>query len=73
MIKLSEKRSLQKLKGNFDDQEDEASVCITHGYSKAKRPDLKKIMLEICVSTDGGSPFAMRPWSGNKSDNEIFK
>ena len=59
--------------GNYDNQDEEVPVQITYGYSKAKRPDLKQMMLELCVSSDGGIPFIMRPWSGNKSDNQIFK
>lgn len=62
-----------EVEGDYANQEEAAVVHITHGYSKAKRPDLKQIMLELCVSPDGGTPFVMKPWSGNKSDNKIFK
>ena len=62
-----------EVEGNYENQEEEAIVQIKHGYSKAKRPDLKQIMLELCTSSDGGAPFAMKPWSGNSSDNKIFK
>jgi transposase len=61
-----------EVEGNYDNQEECASVTITHGYSKARRPDLKQILLELCSSSDGNVPFVMRPWSGNKSDNKIF-
>ena len=59
--------------GAYDDQDEEAEIFITHGYSKAKRPDLKQIILEMCVSKDGGVPIIMKPWSGNTADNKIFK
>lgn len=62
-----------EVEGNYENQEEEAAVKIVHGYSKAKRPDLKQIVLELSTSSDGGAPFLMKPWSGNKSDNKIFK
>lgn len=58
--------------GEYDDQAEDAEVFITHGYSKDKRQDLKQIVLELCVSRDGGVPFIMKPWNGNASDNKIF-
>jgi transposase len=58
--------------GEYNDQEDNVEVSITHGYSKDKRQDLKQIILELGVSRDGGIPFLMKPWSGNASDNKIF-
>lgn len=61
-----------EFEGDYDKQEEDAHVKIAHGYSKARRPDLKQIILELCTSRDGGAPFVMRPWSGNKSDNKIF-
>jgi transposase len=57
--------------GEYDGQDQETEVQLTHGYSKAKRPDLKQIVLELCVAK-GGHPFIMKPWSGNASDNKIF-
>lgn len=61
-----------EVEGDYKNQEEQATVKITHGYSKAKRPDLKQIVFELCVSADGGVPFVLRPWSGNKADNAIF-
>lgn len=61
-----------EVEGDYKNQEETATVKITHGYSKAKRPDLKQIVFELCVSSDGGVPFVLRPWSGNKADNAIF-
>ena len=60
------------LEGAFENQEEDVEVHINHGYSKAKRPDLKQIVLELVVSRDGSVPFMMKPWSGNAADNNIF-
>ena len=60
------------VEGSYDNQEEDAEVHITHGYSKARRPDLKQIVLELVVSADGGAPFIMKPWSGNAADSKIF-
>lgn len=48
-------------------------VTVKHGYSKAHRPDLKQVMLEMMVSQDGGIPLLGRCLSGNASDNTVFK
>jgi transposase len=60
------------VEGSYEKQDENAVVHVAHGYSKAKRPDLKQIILELCVSPDGSIPFMMKPWSGNSSDNTIF-
>ena len=60
------------VKGSYENQEEDAEVYVTHGYSKAKRPDLKQIVMELGVSSDGSVPFIMKPWSGNASDNKVF-
>lgn len=58
----------------FDEQEsDENIIKITHGYSKAHRPDLKQVLQEIIVSQDGGVPLARKNWDGNSADTAIFK
>lgn len=46
-------------------------VTVKHGYSKAHRPDLKQVMLEMMVSQD--IPLLGRCLSGNASDNVVFK
>lgn len=61
------------LEGEYLPDIDEQEVKITYGYSKAKRPDLKQVVLELMVSQDGGIPFISKSWSGNRSDNEIFE
>ncbi|MBE0357738.1 IS1634 family transposase [Pseudoalteromonas aliena] len=58
----------------FDDGDsDENVIKITHGYSKAHRPDLKQVVQEIIVSQDGGIPLACKNWDGNSADTAIFK
>ena len=46
---------------------------ITHGHSKAHRPDLKQVVQEMIVSQDGGIPLACKNWDGNSADTAIFK
>ena len=48
-------------------------LCITHGYSKDHRPDLKQAVLELMVSQDGGVPFVSKSWDGNTSDTQVFQ
>lgn len=52
---------------------DENIIKITHGHSKAHRPDLKQVVQEIIVSQDGGIPLACKNWDGNSADTAIFK
>lgn len=58
----------------FDDQDsDENIIKITHGHSKAHRPDLKQVVQEMIVSQDGGIPLACKNWDGNSADTAVFK
>lgn len=52
---------------------DENIIKITHGHSKAHRPDLKQVVQEMIVSQDGGIPLACKNWDGNSADTAIFK
>lgn len=61
------------LEGKYLPDMDKKEIKITYGHSKAKRPDLKQVVLELMVSQDGGIPFISKSWSGNTSDNEIFE
>lgn len=61
------------LDGKYLPDSDEHEIKITYGHSKANRPDLKQIVLELMVSQDGGIPFISKSWDGNTSDNEIFE
>jgi transposase len=45
------------LSGEYIPASDEQAMTITHGSSRAHRPDLKPAMLELMVSQDGGIPF----------------
>ena len=58
----------------FDDADSDENVLkMTHGHSKAHRPDLKQVVQEIIVSQDGGIPLACKNWDGNSADTAIFK
>ena len=61
------------LEGDYDLDCDEQAISVNHGFSKDRRPDLKQIVHELLVSQDGGVPLMSRTWSGNTSDNKIFK
>src|SRR5918995_120956 len=61
------------LTGDYAPDSDEHAICITHGYSKDHRPDLKQAVLELMVSQDGGVPFVSKSWDGNTSDSEMFQ
>ena len=52
---------------------DDAVIRITNGRSKAKRPDLKQIFLNLLVSFDGGIPLFMQALDGNSSDSVTFR
>lgn len=52
---------------------DDAAIRITYGRSKAKRPDLKQIFLNLLVSSDGGIPLFMQVLDGNSSDSVTFR
>jgi len=69
----SEDTTSFNLTGAYDIDSDEHAIEITHGYSKDHRPDLKQAVLELMVSQDGGIPIISQAWSGNASDNKIFK
>lgn len=59
--------------GEYAEDTDENTIKMMHGYSKDHRPDLKQAILELVVSQDGGFPLMMHCFSGNASDNKIFK
>src|SRR5215510_6642999 len=61
------------LTGEYIPDSDEHAICITHGYSKDHRPDLKQAVLELMVSQDGGVPMVSKSWDGNASDTQIFQ
>ena len=59
--------------GDYDEQTDEKTITLTHGYSKDHRPDLKQLVLELVTSHDGGIPLMMKSFDGNAGDSKIFK
>jgi transposase len=61
------------LTGEYIPDSDEHAMCLTHGYSKDHRPDLKQVVLELMVSQDGGVPFVSKSWDGNTSDTRVFQ
>lgn len=48
------------------------SIEITHGYSKAHRPDLKQFIVELICANDAEVPLAFDIASGNQSDKAVF-
>ena len=61
------------LTGQYDKDSDTEEITITHGYSKDHRNDLKQAILELVVCKDAGIPIVCKSFSGNDSDNTIFK
>jgi len=61
------------LTGEYIPDSDAHAICITHGYSKDHRPDLKQAVLELMVSQDGGIPLVSKSWDGNTSDTRVFQ
>jgi len=61
------------LTGEYLPASDEHAICITHGYSKDHRPDLKQAVLELMVSQDGGVPLVSKSWDGNTADTRVFQ
>jgi transposase len=61
------------LTGEYVPDRDEQAMTITHGYSRAHRPDWKQAVLELMVSQDGGIPFVRPRGDGHTSDIEIFQ
>lgn len=61
------------LDGEYLPDVDTQAVHITYGHSKAHRPDLKQVTLELLSSQDGGIPLCSKSWDGNASDNVIFE
>jgi transposase len=55
--------------GEYEEEEEEEEViCITHGYSRDHRADLKQWMLALGTTCEGEIPSFMRPLDGNSSE-----
>lgn len=53
-------------------EENSKVIKITHGHSKACRPDLKQVVLSLVVNGSSSIPLFMEPLSGNSSDKTSF-
>jgi transposase len=67
-----------ELHGNYEELDEtgnpiEQRIAITHGYSKANRPDLKQVVQELITTQDGGIPLITKTLSGNASDTIILR
>jgi len=48
-------------------------VAITHGHSKARRPDLKQLLFTLTTTEDGGVPIYFTTDSGNTTDDTTHR
>jgi transposase len=53
---------------NSTEEPDARVMHITRGDSRAHRPDLNQVMLDVIVEHQAGIPLLMHPLSGNTSD-----
>lgn len=60
------------VEGQYDVPDKEHAIHITHGYSKAKRPDLKQVVLSLVVNGPSNMPIWMDALNGNSSDKTSF-
>ena len=49
------------------------TLRITHGHSKARRPDLKQLLYELTISDDGGIPVHYQVHNGNMTDDQTHR
>lgn len=54
------------------EQTEPEPICITYGYSRDHRPDLKQFVVDLLCSGDGGIPVFLRTADGNDSDAASF-
>lgn len=57
--------------GQYEDSR--RSPRITHGHSKAHRPDLKQLVFGLNVTADGAVPLSHGVFSGNRTDDTIHR
>ncbi|MCA1838168.1 MAG: IS1634 family transposase [Gemmatimonadaceae bacterium] len=55
-----------------EEEEPEAAISITHGYSRDQRPDLKQFIVDLMVSGEGDIPLFFRIADGNEADKAVF-
>lgn len=51
----------------------ETPIDVTHGYSKANRPDLKQVVLNLATTGAANFPIWMEACSGNASDKVVLQ
>lgn len=56
--------------GEYRDQNPNAAQ-LKLGHSKDHRPDLKQLIYNLCVSSDGAVPVHFKVYDGNQSDDSI--
>jgi transposase len=59
-------------RSNSDEPPDAQVVHITPGSSRAHRPDLNQVMVELVVAHQAGIPVLRQPLSGNSHDGTVF-
>lgn len=70
--KTSEKILDRQEAGEKIDESEAGILKITHGYSKDKRPDLKQLMIALCVTGESEFPIHYESQDGNSSDKKTF-
>ena len=58
--------------GEYDVEEKENVIKVTHGFSKDHRPDLKQVVLSLVTNGPGAMPVWMDALDGNSSDKKSF-
>ncbi|UUX91893.1 IS1634 family transposase [Methanoplanus endosymbiosus] len=54
---------------NGEDQRGKSTLNITHGHNKDHRPDLKQLVFDLTVSSDGAIPIHYKNYDGNRTDD----
>jgi len=57
--------------GNNDDEKPEDARLLDYGFSKARRSDLKQVVVGVVMSKEG-IPLCHEVWSGNTNDVKCF-
>jgi transposase len=57
--------------GNSEDEKPEDAKLLDYGFSKARRSDLKQVVVGVIMSKDG-IPLGHEVWSGNTNDVKCF-
>lgn len=60
------------LHGDYPEDSNSDEPKPKHGHSKAKRPDLKQMVLHLATTGSAGFPIWMEPHSGNVSDKNVL-